>query len=98
MKDTLDRFPFLVDYAMEAMRDGGLTPQRRWIRGGTDGSRLTAMGLPCPNLFAGGHRFHSRLEWVSAEDMASAVHTILHLARRFALNPPPKNPGLQKTK
>ncbi|MCF8193736.1 MAG: peptidase T [Bacteroidia bacterium] len=98
MKDTLDRFPFLVDYAMAAMQDGGLTPKRRWIRGGTDGSRLTAMGLPCPNLFAGGHRFHSRLEWVSAEDMASAVHTILHLARRFALHPPPFNPDLQKTK
>jgi tripeptide aminopeptidase len=95
MKETLNCYPFLVDYAMAAMEEIGLTPQRRWIRGGTDGSRLTAMGLPCPNLFAGGHRFHSRLEWVSAEDMASAVQTILHVARRFALMPPAFNPGPQ---
>ena len=93
MKETLNCYPFLVDYAMAAMEEIGLTPHRRWIRGGTDGSRLTAMGLPCPNLFAGGHRFHSRLEWVSAEDMASAVQTILHVARRFALTPPAFNPG-----
>lgn len=93
MKETLNCYPFLVDYAMAAMEEIGLTPHRRWIRGGTDGSRLTAMGLPCPNLFAGGHRFHSRLEWVSAEDMVSAVQTILHVARRFALTPPAFNPG-----
>lgn len=96
MKETLDRFPFLVDYAMQAMEEVGLNPQRRFIRGGTDGSRLTAMGLPCPNLFAGGHRFHSRLEWVSAEDMTAAVQTVLHLARQFAVQPPTFNPQKQK--
>jgi len=96
MKETLDRFPFLVDYAMRAMEEVGLTPQRRFIRGGTDGSRLTAMGLPCPNLFAGGHRFHSRLEWVSAEDMAAAVQTVLHLTKLFASQPPPFNPAMPK--
>jgi len=50
------------------------------IRGGTDGSRLSFMGLPCPNIFAGGHAFHSRLEWVSVQDMEAAVRTIVHLA------------------
>ena len=53
---------------------------RSSIRGGTDGSRLSFMGLPCPNIFAGEHAFHSRLEWVSVQDMEKAVQTIVHLA------------------
>jgi len=87
MKETLDRYPFLVEHAAEAMRRAGVTPRLRSIRGGTDGSRLTAMGLPCPNLFAGGHHFHSRNEWVSVEDMGAAVMTIMHLASLFAEEP-----------
>ena len=87
MKETLDQYPFLVDHAAEAMRRAGVQPRRRSIRGGTDGSRLTAMGLPCPNLFAGGHHFHSRTEWVSVEDMGAAVMTIMHLASLFAEEP-----------
>lgn len=87
MKETLDRYPFLVGHASEAMRRAGLSPRLRSIRGGTDGSRLTAMGLPCPNLFAGGHHFHSRTEWVSVEDMAAAVMTIMHLATLFVEQP-----------
>jgi tripeptide aminopeptidase len=79
MKDILDRHPRVVDNAIEAVRRAGLTPLRAAIRGGTDGSRLSAMGLPCPNIFAGEHAFHSRLEWVSVQDMQAAVRTIVHL-------------------
>lgn len=80
MKEVLDRHPAIVANAMEAVRRAGLTPVRNSIRGGTDGSRLSFMGLPCPNIFAGEHAFHSRLEWVSVQDMEAAVRTIVHLA------------------
>ena len=80
MKEIVDRQPEIMDYAMEAIRRAGLKPERGSIRGGTDGSRLSFMGLPCPNIFAGEHAFHSRLEWVSVQDMESAVRTIVHLA------------------
>jgi tripeptide aminopeptidase len=80
MKEIVDRHPELVANAVEAIRRAGLTPVRTSIRGGTDGSRLSFMGLPCPNIFAGEHAFHSRLEWVSVQDMEKAVQTIVHLA------------------
>jgi tripeptide aminopeptidase len=80
MKVVIDRHPEIVDYAVEAIRRAGLTPMRGSIRGGTDGARLSFMGLPCPNIFAGEHAFHSRLEWVSRQDMEKAVQTIVHLA------------------
>jgi tripeptide aminopeptidase len=80
MKVVIDRHPEIVDYAVEAIRRAGLTPVKTSIRGGTDGSRLSFMGLPCPNIFAGEHAFHSRLEWVSVQDMEKAVQTIVHLA------------------
>ncbi|WP_024506819.1 peptidase T [Bradyrhizobium sp. ARR65] len=80
MKEVIDRHPETVEYAMEAIRRAGLAPVRASIRGGTDGSRLSFMGLPCPNIFAGEHAFHSRLEWVSRQDMEKAVQTIVHLA------------------
>ena len=80
MKQVIDRHPEIVDYAIEAIRRAGLTPVRGSIRGGTDGSRLSFMGLPCPNIFAGEHAFHSRLEWISRQDMEKAVQTIVHLA------------------
>jgi tripeptide aminopeptidase len=80
MKEVIDRHPETVDYAIEAIRRAGLTPERSSIRGGTDGSRLSFMGLPCPNIFAGEHAFHSRLEWVSRQDMEKAAETIVHLA------------------
>lgn len=79
MKGVLDQHPQIVDYAMEAINRTGLTAKLRSIRGGTDGSRLSFMGLPCPNIFAGEHAFHSRHEWVSIQDMQKAVETILHL-------------------
>jgi tripeptide aminopeptidase len=80
MKQVIDRHPEIVDHAMEAIRRAGLTPVKTSIRGGTDGSRLSFMGLPCPNIFAGEHAFHSRLEWVSRQDMEKAVQTIVQLA------------------
>lgn len=80
MKVVLDRHPEVVEYALEAIGRAGLQPVLSSIRGGTDGSRLSFMGLPCPNVFAGEHAFHSRLEWVSVQDMEAAVRTIVHLA------------------
>jgi tripeptide aminopeptidase len=80
MKQVIDLHPEIVDHAIEAIRRTGLEPHRGSIRGGTDGSRLSFMGLPCPNIFAGEHAFHSRLEWVSRQDMEKAVQTIVHLA------------------
>lgn len=81
MKVVLDRHPEVVEHAVEAIRRAGMEPVRGSIRGGTDGSRLSFMGLPCPNIFAGGHAFHSPLEWVSRQDMEKAVRTIVELAR-----------------
>ena len=81
MKEVLDRHPDVVDHALEAIRRADLTPLRRSIRGGTDGSRLSFMGLPCPNIFAGEHAFHSRQEWVSVQDMQKAAEVVVHLAQ-----------------
>ncbi|WP_134499997.1 peptidase T [Microvirga pakistanensis] len=81
MKVVLDRHPEIVEHALEAVRRAGMTPLRGSIRGGTDGSRLSFMGLPCANIFAGGHAFHSPLEFVSSQDMEKAVQTIIELAK-----------------
>lgn len=81
MKEVLDRHPEGVEYAREAIRRAGLEVRETAIRGGTDGSRLSFMGLPTPNVFAGENSFHSKLEWVSVQDMEKAVETIVHLAR-----------------
>ena len=78
MKNVLDKNPEIVAYAMEAMKRAGLEAVKGSIRGGTDGSRLSFMGLPCPNIFAGEHAFHSKVEWVSAQDMEKAVETIVN--------------------
>jgi tripeptide aminopeptidase len=80
MKQVIDAHPEIIDNAMEAIHRAGLNPVKTSIRGGTDGSRLSFMGLPCPNIFAGEHAFHSRLEWVSVQDMEKAVQTIVYLA------------------
>lgn len=79
MKEILDRYPEVAECAREAVRRAGLDVLERPIRGGTDGSRLSFMGLPTPNIFAGEHNFHSRLEWVSAADMEKAVEVIVNL-------------------
>jgi tripeptide aminopeptidase len=79
MKKIVDQHPNVSTYALEAMQRSELKAERRSIRGGTDGTRLSFMGMPCPNLFAGEHAFHSRQEWVSIQDMEKAVETIIHL-------------------
>ena len=81
MKEVLDNHPQVVENAREAIRRTGLTLREHPIRGGTDGSRLCFMGLPTPNIFAGEHNFHSRLEWVSAQDMEWAAKVIVELAK-----------------
>jgi len=81
MREVLDRHPHVVERARAAIRAVGLTPIEKPIRGGTDGSRLSFMGLPTPNLFAGEHNFHSRLEWTSRQDLEKAVAVILEIAR-----------------
>jgi tripeptide aminopeptidase len=81
MREVLDQHPAVVEYAREAIRRAGLEVRERPIRGGTDGSRLSFMGLPTPNIFAGEQNFHSRLEWVSVQDMEKAVEVIINLAQ-----------------
>jgi len=80
MKKVLDQHPQIIAYGIEAIERAGLTPIKRSIRGGTDGSRLSFMGLPCPNIFAGEHAFHGKQEWVSVQDMEKAVQTIVNIA------------------
>ncbi len=80
MKEVLDQYPEIVENAKEAISRSGLTLKMESIRGGTDGSRLSFMGLPCPNLFAGMQAIHSMLEFISVQDMEKAVETIVHLA------------------
>jgi tripeptide aminopeptidase len=81
MADGLAREPRALAYAEEAMRRAGLEPRRTIIRGGTDGSRLTEMGLPTPNLSTGEHNIHSPLEWTCLEEMATAVRVLVELAK-----------------
>jgi tripeptide aminopeptidase len=84
MRDTLDRHPEIVANLEEAVRRAGLEPRRTAIRGGTDGSALTEMGLPTPNIFTGGHDAHSEREWICVEDMGLAAATVVHLAQIWA--------------
>jgi tripeptide aminopeptidase len=84
MREVLDAHPEVVERARDAIRAAGFTPIEKPIRGGTDGSRLSFMGLPTPNLFAGEHNFHSRLEWTSRQDLESAVAVVVELARRWS--------------
>lgn len=84
MKEVLDRYPEAVDHAKIGIERAGLTPRFRQIRGGTDGTRLSFMGLPTPNLFAGEHNLHSRLEWTSVQDMDKAVQVIIEICRSWA--------------
>ena len=84
MNPVLNKYPEVVKFAEEAMKRAGIQPIRRPIRGGTDGSRLTFMGLPTPNLFAGMQNPHSRIEWVSSRAMGKSIETILNLATVWA--------------
>ncbi|MCT4666218.1 MAG: peptidase T [Flavobacteriales bacterium] len=83
MKEIVEKNPEISDYAIEAIERAGIDAVKGSIRGGTDGSRLSFMGLPCPNIFAGGHAFHSKEEWVCAEDMVKASETIVHILSIF---------------
>ncbi|HWT45294.1 MAG TPA: peptidase dimerization domain-containing protein, partial [Vicinamibacterales bacterium] len=84
MREVLDRHPEVVQRARDAITRLGLTPIERPIRGGTDGSRLSFMGLPTPNLFAGEHNFHSRLEWTSRQELELAARAIVEIAREWS--------------
>jgi tripeptide aminopeptidase len=92
MHRFVERFPQATEKAEEALRAEGIEPIRKPIRGGTDGSRLSAMGLPTPNLFTGGHDYHSRREWASLQEMAAASATVVRLAAAWAHDgaPPPR--------
>lgn len=81
MKEVLDQHPQVCEYAADAMRRAGVEPLKMIIRGGTDGSRLSFMGLPCPNIFTGEMALHSKHEYVSIQDMQKAVETIVYLAQ-----------------
>jgi len=81
MKDVLKEHPQVVEYAMEAIKRSGLEVKMESIRGGTDGSKLSFLGMPCPNIFTGMQNIHSKLEWVSVKDMAKAAETLVHLAQ-----------------
>jgi len=81
MRGVIEQHPRVISAAEEAIRRQGLEPVRSLIRGGTDGSRLSAMGLPTPNLFTGGQNYHSRCEWASVQDMAAAAATVVELVR-----------------
>lgn len=80
MKKVLDQHPQVLEYGVLAIERAGIEPKKQSIRGGTDGSRLSLMGLPCPNIFAGEHAFHGKQEWASVQDMEKAVQTIINLA------------------
>jgi len=84
MKEVLDTVPFVTEYAVKAMEQAGVTPRPMIIRGGTDGSRLSFMGLPCPNIFTGEMGIHSKHEYVSVQDMQKAVKTLVELAKIWA--------------
>jgi tripeptide aminopeptidase len=84
MRRFLEPYPEIMEFAERAIRSEGIEPLREPARGGTDGSILSQRGLPTPNIFAGGHEFHSVREWVSLQDMCSAAAVIIHLAREWA--------------
>jgi tripeptide aminopeptidase len=84
MKYIIDQYPQVTEYAIEAIKKAGLEPHRNLIRGGTDGARLSFMGIPTPNIFTGGHNFHSKKEWISLQDMEKAVETIVYLVNIWA--------------
>lgn len=86
MKEVLDAVPHVMDYAAEAYKRAGMNAERVSIRGGTDGSRLSFMGMPCPNLFTGEMGIHSKQEYVSVQDMEKAVETLVHLAQVWTEN------------
>src|SRR5208337_4185710 len=86
MKEVIDKHPKVIEYALEAIKRSGITPHHQSIRGGTDGARLSFMGMPCPNIFAGEHAFHGKQEWVSVQDMQKAAETIVNISQVWEEN------------
>ena len=86
MRHVLDKYPEVIDKAMTAVQMAGMQPRLHSIRGGTDGARLCYMGLPTPNIGTGGHNYHSKLEWISIQDMKKAVEVILNIANLWTHN------------
>lgn len=86
MKEILDQYPQVVDYAKKAIEESGLKVRMESIRGGTDGSRLSFMGLPCPNIFTGMQGIHSKTEWIGVKDMQKAVEVLVHLVQIWEQN------------
>jgi tripeptide aminopeptidase len=80
MKEVLNKYPHVTAYTQEAIQRAGLTVKKESIRGGTDGSRFSYIGMPCPNIFTGMQNIHSKLEWIGTKDLAKAAETILHLS------------------
>jgi tripeptide aminopeptidase len=81
MKEILDQHPMVATNAEEAIRRAGMPVRKHPVRGGTDGSRLSFMGLPCPNIFTGEMAFHSKLEYVSVQDMEKSVEVVVELVK-----------------
>ncbi|MBI5215180.1 MAG: peptidase T [Ignavibacteriae bacterium] len=86
MKLELDKVPFVIEYALEACKRSGIKPKLTSVRAGTDGSNLTEMGLPCPNIFTGGENFHSKLEWIPVKGMEKTTEMILNLIQVWTEN------------
>ena len=84
MKEKVVPVMHIVDIAEEVMKDMGITPLIKPIRGGTDGSQLSYKGLPCPNIFAGGHNFHGRYEYVPVESILKATEVIVKIAEKVS--------------
>jgi len=84
MLEMIKPHMFLIDYAFEALKDAGENPKAVAIRGGTDGARLSFMGLPCPNLGTGGYNFHGPMEHITAEGMDTVVKVLHGITKRFA--------------
>ena len=83
MKEKVEPVKYIVDVAEQAMIELGIEPVKKPIRGGTDGSKLSFMGLPCPNIFAGGHNFHGKFEYVPIQSMEKAAEVIVKIVELF---------------
>ena len=84
MREKIEPVMHIIDTAIQAMKDAGVTPKVQPIRGGTDGAQLSFKGLPCPNIFAGGLNFHGRYEFVPIPSMEKATQVVVEIARLVA--------------
>jgi tripeptide aminopeptidase len=83
MRDELEKHPHITEELLAAAQKAAANPEWKAIRGGTDGSRLCAMGLPTPNIFAGGANFHSKTEWLSVDGLVTSIETLLNIVREY---------------